>query len=65
MMLGEAMAESGDLKGSVEVYRNGGNKYITSPYVMMMRARARRMEQRLKDTEKPVASLPPPGHTTP
>lgn len=53
VLLGEALSESGDLKGSVEVYRNGGNRYV-SPYGEVMRTRARRIEKQLKDAQKPT-----------
>jgi TolA-binding protein len=59
VLLGEALTESGDLKGAVEVYRNGGNRYYTSSYGEVMRTRARRIEKQLKDTQKPANSAAP------
>jgi tetratricopeptide (TPR) repeat protein len=51
-LLGDALAESGNLKEAVEVNRNGGMRFYASQYGALMRARARRLEKLQKDADK-------------
>jgi TolA-binding protein len=45
LLLGESLAESGEAKSAIEVYRAGGNRYGSSQLAVAMRARARHLDQ--------------------
>lgn len=62
-LLGDALAESGNLKEAVDIYRNGGMKFYASQYGALMRARSRRLEKQLKDADKltPTPGAPAPA----
>lgn len=66
MLLGEALAESGERERAITVYRAGADKYYQSQFSPWMRQRARKIEQALKgEPATPAAPAPAPTAAVP
>lgn len=67
LILGESLAESGEKEKAIQLYKTSADKFWDSPHSGTMRARARRIENELKNaaTAGDAATPPAPGAAAP